>query len=84
NAIGRTSGNNCSIGFGNTVSICGYLREFPQVTLAHEQGKMGHHGPAKQVFPFPWIISARELICLISRTALVRDPYAGWCGRAPQ
>ena len=21
---------------------------------------------------------------LISRTALVRDPYAGWCGRAPQ
>jgi len=25
-----------------------------------------------------------ELNFLISRTALVRDPYAGWCGRAPQ
>jgi hypothetical protein len=26
----------------------------------------------------------RDTDSLISRTALVRDPYAGWCGRAPQ
>jgi pyoverdine/dityrosine biosynthesis protein Dit1 len=27
---------------------------------------------------------ARELIPKIGQTALVRDPYAGWPGRAPQ
>ena len=26
----------------------------------------------------------RDTDFLISRIALVRDPYAGWCGRAPQ
>jgi hypothetical protein len=52
--------------------------------LAQEQDQVGSHFHARKVFYRQRIIPARKLTFLISRIAVVRDPYARWCGRAPQ
>jgi hypothetical protein len=38
----------------------------------------------KSEAPTSIILAMPRTACLTSRTALVRDPYAGWCGRGGQ